>query len=76
MDENGAPCNTALTVLLDQLWVAAWERAKTEDGAFARPVVIVGDERGNLPKMPGLPALLSLGRSYRFLWACAVQNLA
>lgn len=76
MDEDGAPYNAVLTVLLDQLWAAARERAEAEGGALARPVTIVGDEWGNLPRMPGLPALLSLGRSYRFYWAGAVQNVA
>lgn len=76
MDEEGAPYNAVLTVLLDQLWAAARGRAEAEGGALARPVTVVGDEWGNLPRMPGLPALLSLGRSYRFYWAGAVQNVA
>lgn len=76
MDEDGAPYNAVLTVLLDQLWAAARKRAEEGGGALERPVTIVGDEWGNLPRMPGLPALLSLGRSYRFYWAGAVQNVA
>ena len=39
-------------------------------------MTVVGDEWGNLPRVPCLPAVLSLGRSYGFYWAGAVQNLA
>lgn len=75
MDE-GSPYNALATVLLGQLWEAARLSAEAEGGRLARPVTVVGDEWGNLPRVPCLPAVLSLGRSYGFYWIGAVQNLA
>lgn len=75
MDE-GSPYNALATVLLGQLWEAARLSAEAEGGRLARPVTVVGDEWGNLPRVPCLPAVLSLGRSYGFYWVGAVQNLA
>ena len=76
--DEGSPYNTLATVLLGQLWEAARlsAEAEAEGGRLARPVTVVGDEWGNLPRVPCLPAVLSLGRSYGFYWVGAVQNLA
>ena len=45
-------------------------------GALSRPFSIVGDEWGNIPVVPSLPSILSLGRSYGLFWLGAVQNIA
>ncbi len=76
--DEGSPYNALATVLLGQLWEAARlsAEAEAEGGRLARPVTVVGDEWGNLPRVPCLPAVLSLGRSYGFYWVGAVQNLA
>lgn len=75
MDE-GSPYNALASVLFDQVWSSVQSVADRNGGRLPRPVTIVGDEWGNLPKVSCLPALLSLGRSYGILWVGAVQNVA
>ena len=75
MDE-GSPYNALASVLFDQVWSSVQSVADRNGGRLPRPVTIVGDEWGNLPKVGCLPALLSLGRSYGILWVGAVQNVA
>lgn len=75
MDE-GSPYNAVASVLFGQLWAAAQSAAERNGGRLPRPVTIVGDEWGNLPRVDCLPALLSLGRSYGIFWVGAVQNVA
>ena len=75
MDE-GSPYNALASVLFDQVWSSVQSVADRNGGRLPRPVTIVGDEWGNLPKVSCLPVLLSLGRSYGILWVGAVQNVA
>lgn len=75
MDE-GSPYNAVASVLFGQLWAAVQSSAERNGGRLPRPVTIVGDEWGNLPRVDCLPALLSLGRSYGVFWVGAVQNVA
>lgn len=75
MDE-GSPYNKICTILLDQLWAAVRLEAEMNGGSLARPFSIVGDEWGNLPTVASLPSVLSLGRSYKFFWLGAVQNIS
>lgn len=75
MDE-GSPYNAVSSVLFGQLWAEVQSAAERNGGSLPRPVTIVGDEWGNLPKVDCLPALLSLGRNYGVFWVGAVQNIA
>ena len=75
MDE-GSPYNKICAILLDQIWSAVQLTADSGGGALSRPFSIVGDEWGNIPVVPSLPSVLSLGRSYGLFWLGAVQNMA
>ena len=61
MDE-GSPYNAIAAVLFEQLYAAVYSIADAAGGKLPRPVSILGDEWGNLPKVECLPSLLSLGR--------------
>lgn len=75
MDE-GSPYNAIAAVLFEQLYAAVYSIADATGGKLPRPVSILGDEWGNLPKVECLPSLLSLGRSYGLFWMGAVQNIS
>ena len=75
MDE-GSPYNAIAAVLFEQLYAAVYSIADAAGGKLPRPVSILGDEWGNLPKVECLPSLLSLGRSYDLFWMGAVQNIS
>lgn len=75
MDE-GSPYNAIAAVLFEQLYAAVYSIADATGGKLPRPVSILGDEWGNLPKVECLPSLLSLGRSYDLFWMGAVQNIS
>lgn len=75
MDE-GSPYNAIAAVLFEQLYAAVYSIADAAGGKLPRPVSILGDEWGNLPKVECLPSLLSLGRSYDLSWMGAVQNIS
>lgn len=75
MDE-ASPYNKICAILLDQIWSAVQLAAGSEGGALSHPFSIVGDEWGNIPVVPSLPSVLSLGRSYGLFWLGAVQNIA
>lgn len=75
MDE-ASPYNKICAILLDQIWSAVQLAADSGGGALSRPFSIVGDEWGNIPVVPSLPSILSLGRSYGLFWLGAVQNMA
>lgn len=74
--DEGSPYNAVSSALFGQLWSEVQSAAERNGGSLPRPVTIVGDEWGNLPKVDCLPALLSLGRSYGVFWVGAVQNIA
>lgn len=75
MDE-ASPYNKICAILLDQIWSAVQLAADSEGGTLSRPFSIVGDEWGNIPVVPSLPSILSLGISYGLFWLGAVQNIA
>ena len=75
MDE-GSPYNAIAAVLFEQLYASVYSVADASGGKLPRPVSILGDEWGNLPKVECLPSLLSLGRSYDLFWMGAVQNIS
>lgn len=74
--DEGSPYNCIAAMLLSQLWASVQAVADTDGGRLPRPVQILGDEWGNLPRVECLPALLSLGRSYGVLWVGAVQDIS
>lgn len=74
MDE-ASPYNKICAILLDQIWSAVQLAADSGGGALSRPFSIAGDEWGNIPVVPSLPSILSLGRSYGLFWLGAVQNI-
>lgn len=74
--DEGSPYNCIAAIFLSQLWASVQTVADTGGGRLPRPVQILGDEWGNLPRVECLPALLSLGRSYGVLWVGAVQDIS
>lgn len=74
--DEGSPYNCIAAIFLSQLWASVQSVADTSGGGLARPVQILGDEWGNLPRVECLPALLSLGRSYGIFWVGAVQDIS
>ena len=74
--DEASPYNKVCAILLDQIWAAAQLAAGSGGGELSRPLSIVGDEWGNIPVVPSLPSILSLGRSYGLFWLGAVQNIA
>lgn len=74
--DEGSPYNCIAAIFLSQLWASVQAVADASGGRLARPVQILGDEWGNLPRVECLPALLSLGRSYGIFWVGAVQDIS
>lgn len=75
LDES-SPYNCIAAIFLSQLWASVQAVADTDGGRLPRPVQILGDEWGNLPRVECLPALLSLGRSYGIYWTGAAQDIS
>ena len=74
--DEGSPYNCIAAMFLSQLWASVRAVADKSGGRLPRPVQILGDEWGNLPRVECLPALLSLGRSYGVFWVGAVQDIS
>ena len=74
--DEGSPYNCIAAIFLSQLWASVQAAADSNGGRLPRPVQILGDEWGNLPRVECLPALLSLGRSYGVFWVGAVQDIS
>lgn len=74
--DEGSPYNCIAAVFLSQLWASVQAVADVNGGRLPRPVQILGDEWGNLPRVECLPALLSLGRSYGTFWVGATQDVS
>lgn len=74
--DEGSPYNCIAAIFLSQLWASVQATADSNGGRLPRPVQILGDEWGNLPRVECLPALLSLGRSYGVFWVGATQDIS
>lgn len=74
--DEGSPYNCIAAMFLSQLWTSVQAVADRNGGRLPRPVQILGDEWGNLPRVECLPALLSLGRSYGVFWVGATQDIS
>lgn len=74
--DEGSPYNCIAAMFLSQLWASVQVVADVNGGRLPRPVQILGDEWGNLPRVECLPALLSLARSYGTCWAGATQDVS
>lgn len=74
--DEGSPYNCIAAIFLSQLWASVQTVADSNGGRLPRPVQILGDEWGNLPRVECLPALLSLGRSYGVFWTGATQGIS
>lgn len=74
--DEGSPYNRIAAIFLSQLWASVQTVADSNGGRLPRPVQILGDEWGNLPRVECLPALLSLGRSYGVFWTGATQGIS
>ena len=74
--DEGSPYNCIAAIFLSQLWASVQAVADVNGGRLPRPVQILGDEWGNLPRVECLPALLSLGRSYGVFWIGATQDVS
>lgn len=74
--DEGSPYNCIAAIFLSQLWASVQAVADVNGGRLPRPVQILGDEWGNLPRVECLPALLSLGRSYGTFWVGATQDVS
>ena len=74
--DEGSPYNCIAAMFLSQLWASVQVVADVNGGRLPRPVQILGDEWGNLPRVECLPALLSLGRSYGTFWVGATQDVS
>lgn len=74
--DAGSPYNALVALFVEQLWSAAQAAADAGGGSLPRPVTVVGDEWGNIPRVSALPSILSLGRSLGFFWVGAVQNIS
>lgn len=74
--DEGSPYNCIAAIFLSQLWASVQAVADVNGGRLPRPVQILGDEWGNLPRVECLPALLSLARSYGCFWVGATQGVS
>lgn len=74
--DEGSPYNCIAAIFLSQLWESVQNVADSNGGSLPRPVQILGDEWGNLPRIECLPALLSLGRSFQIYWTGATQDIS
>ena len=74
--DEGSPYNCIAAIFLSQLWAFVQAAADSNGGRLPRPVQILGDEWGNLPRVECLPALLSLGRSFQIYWTGATQDIS
>lgn len=74
--DEGSPYNCIAAIFLSQLWASVQAAADSNGGRLPRPVQILGDEWGNLPRVECLPALLSLGRSFQIYWTGATQCIS
>ena len=74
--DEGSPYNCIAAMFLSQLWASVQAVADVNGGRLPRPVQILGDEWGNLPRVECLPALLSLGRSLQIYWTGACQDIS
>lgn len=74
--DEGSPYNCIAAIFLSQLWASVQTVADSNGGRLPRPVQILGDEWGNLPRVECLPALLSLGRSCGVFWTGATQDIS
>lgn len=74
--DEGSPYNCIAAIFLSQLWASVQTVTDSNGGRLPRPVQILGDEWGNLPRVECLPALLSLGRSYGVFWTGATQDIS
>jgi type IV secretion system protein VirD4 len=74
IQDEGSPYNGVFAMLFAQIWQAAFLAADVNGGRLSRPVTIIGDEWGNLPRVACLPALCSLGRSLGIRWHGFVQD--
>ena len=74
--DEGSPYNCIAAIFLSQLWASVQVVADVNGGRLPRPVQILGDEWGNLPRVECLPALLSLARSYGTFWVGATQDVS
>ena len=74
--DEGSPYNCIAAIFLSQLWASVQVVADSNGGRLPRPVQILGDEWGNLPRVECLPALLSLGRSYGIFWSGSTQDVS
>lgn len=74
--DEGSPYNCIAAIFLSQLWASVQAVADVNGGRLPRPVQILGDEWGNLPRVECLPALLSLGRTFQIYWTGACQDIS
>lgn len=74
--DEGSSYNCIAAIFLSQLWASVQAVADVNGGRLPRPVQILGDEWGNLPRVECLPALLSLARSYGMFWVGATQGVS
>lgn len=74
--DEGSPYNCIAAIFLSQLWASVQAVADVNGGRLPRPVQILGDEWGNLPRVECLPALLSLGRGCGTFWVGATQDVS
>lgn len=74
--DEGSPYNCIAAIFLSQLWASVQAVADVNGGRLPRPVQILGDEWGNLPRVECLPALLSLARSFGTFWVGATQDVS
>lgn len=74
IQDEGSPYNGVFAMLFAQIWQAAFLTADRNGGKLPRPITIIGDEWGNLPRVACLPALCSLGRSLGIRWHGFVQD--
>lgn len=75
MDE-GSPYNALFSMLFDQLYRECDRVCDENGGSLPVECDIIGDEWGNLPRVPSLAALTSLGRSKGLRWHGFVQNIS
>lgn len=74
--DEGSPYNCIAAMFLSQLWASVQAVTDVNGGRLPRPVQILGDEWGNLPRVECLPALLSLGRGCGTFWVGATQDVS
>ena len=69
------PYNAVLAAMYDQLWTTLQQVAGEHGDRLPHPFVILGDERGNLPRVGCLGEMVSLGRSMDLHVFVFVQNM-